>query len=43
MNIEDIDVCVISKDDLIKNKRASGRKMDIADTEKLDKLKNLPG
>jgi hypothetical protein len=37
--IEDIDISVISKKDLIKNKRASGRSMDIADAEKLDAVK----
>jgi len=31
------DVFVISRDDLIKNKRASGRSMDIADVERLEK------
>ena len=29
------DVFVISREDLIKNKKASGRSMDIADAEKL--------
>ena len=36
INVDDIDIFVISKDDLIKNKRASGRSMDIADAEKLE-------
>jgi hypothetical protein len=35
IKVEDIDVFVISKNDLIKNKTASGRSMDIADAEKL--------
>ncbi|MCL2688969.1 MAG: hypothetical protein FWE57_03855 [Chitinispirillia bacterium] len=33
---KDIDISVISRDDLIINKRASGRSMDIADAEKLE-------
>jgi predicted nucleotidyltransferase len=37
IKVEDIDIFVISKDDLIKNKTASGRSMDIADAEKLKK------
>ena len=40
IKVEDIDVFVISKDDLIKNKTASGRSMDIADAEKLVKYRN---
>ena len=40
IKVEDIDVFVISKDDLIKNKSASGRSMDIADVEKLVKYRN---
>ena len=39
IKIEDIDVCIISKDDLVKNKTASGRSMDIADAEKLLKYR----
>ena len=35
VKVGDTDVYVISKDDLIKNKRASGRSMDMADAEKL--------
>ena len=35
IKVEDIDVSIISRDDLIKNKTASGRSMDIADAEKL--------
>ena len=38
IKVEDIDVFVISKDDLINNKTASGRSMDLADAEKLAKL-----
>ncbi len=34
----DIDVYFISKEDLIKNKRALGRKQDLADIEKLEKI-----
>ena len=30
---DEIDICVISKEDLIKNKRASGRHRDLADIE----------
>ena len=40
IKVEDIDIFVISKDDLIKNKMASGRSMDIADAEKLVKYRN---
>jgi hypothetical protein len=39
IKVEDIDVFVISKEDLIKNKTASGRSMDIADAEKLVKYR----
>jgi hypothetical protein len=34
----DIDIFFISKQDLIKCKRASGRKQDLADIEKLEKI-----
>ncbi len=34
----DIQVFFISKEDLIKSKRASGRKQDLADAEKLEKI-----
>lgn len=34
----DIDAYFISKEDLIKNKQASGRKQDLADIEKLEKI-----
>jgi hypothetical protein len=37
MNIENIDISIISVNDLIENKVASGRSMDIADAEKLEK------
>jgi hypothetical protein len=40
IKVEDIEVFVISKDDLIKNKTASGRSMDIADAEKLVKYRD---
>ncbi|MDR0316252.1 MAG: nucleotidyltransferase [Treponema sp.] len=36
ITVEDINICVISRDDLIVNKRTSGRSMDIADAEKLE-------
>ena len=35
INVEGIYISLISRDDLIKNKRASGRSMDLADAEKL--------
>ena len=35
INVDGIDIYIISREDLIKNKRASGRSMDIADAEKL--------
>ena len=35
INVEGTDIFLISKEDLIKNKKASGRSMDIADIEKL--------
>ena len=37
VNVEGIDIFLISRDDLLKNKLASGRSMDIADAEKLEK------
>jgi len=36
INAEEIKISVISREDLIRNKRASGRSMDIADAEKLE-------
>lgn len=33
---DEIDICVISKEDLIKNKRASGRHRDLADIESFE-------
>jgi len=36
INVDNITINIISKDDLIKNKRASGRSYDIADAEKLE-------
>jgi hypothetical protein len=39
IKVEDIDVYILSKDDLVKNKTASGRSMDIADAEKLVKYR----
>jgi hypothetical protein len=35
ITIEGIDISVISKEDLIKNKKASGRHRDLADVENL--------
>lgn len=40
VNIDGIQVHILSKDDLIRNKRASGRAKDLADAEALEKLKN---
>ena len=37
INVEGLVINIISKEDLIKNKIASGRPMDIADAEKLQK------
>jgi hypothetical protein len=34
--VDDVDIYVISREALIKNKRASGRSMDIADVERLE-------
>ena len=39
IHIDGIDIFVISKNDLIKNKKASGRIMDMADAAKLEKHK----
>jgi len=36
ITIEGTDISLISKDDLIKNKKASGRKQDIADADNLE-------
>jgi hypothetical protein len=36
ITIDDIDVPIISKEDLIKNKKASGRLQDLADAESLE-------
>jgi hypothetical protein len=41
INVEDITIFVISREDLIKNKRASGRSMDIADAEKMEKQRQI--
>ena len=40
VNIEGIEVHIPSIDDLIRNKRASGRTKDLADAEALESLKN---
>ena len=37
INVDGINIHLISRNDLIKNKKASGRSMDIADAEKLEK------
>ena len=37
--VDGIEIAVISRDDLIKNKMASGRNMDISDAENLSKRK----
>ncbi len=37
--IEGIEVSVVCKDDLIKNKKAVGRHKDLADIERLEKIK----
>jgi hypothetical protein len=37
INFDGVDIPVISRNDLIINKRASGRTMDLADAEKLEK------
>ncbi|NOQ21115.1 MAG: hypothetical protein GQ565_00500 [Candidatus Aegiribacteria sp.] len=36
IRIDDIDIATISKDDLIKNKKASGRHRDLADIESIE-------
>ena len=38
LEIEDIEVSVVSKDDLIRNKRAVGRHKDLADVERLERI-----
>ena len=38
INADNTEINVISRADLIKNKKASGRSMDIADAERLEKL-----
>jgi hypothetical protein len=37
INFDGVDISVISRDDLIINKRATGRTMDLADAEKIEK------
>jgi len=39
IKIDDVDISVISKEDLITNKKASGRLMDMADAKKLEKMR----
>lgn len=39
VHVDGIDISLISFEDLLKNKRASGRSQDIADVEKLEKFK----
>ena len=41
INVDGTAIYVISREDLIKNKRASGRSMDIADAENLEKSVKL--
>ena len=41
VNIEEIEVHILSVDDLIANKKASGRTKDLADAEALESLKNF--
>jgi hypothetical protein len=41
IEVEDISVSVISLEDLILNKRASGRGQDIVDAEKLEALSGI--
>jgi hypothetical protein len=36
IKVEDIEIALISKEDLVKNKRASGRARDLADAENLE-------
>jgi hypothetical protein len=37
INFDGVNISVVSRDDLIKNKMATGRTMDLADAEKLEK------
>ena len=39
LNIDGIEVNVVGKDDLIRNKKAVGRHKDLADVERLEKIK----
>ena len=43
MNVDGLDIKVISLDDLIVNKRASGRPKDMADALALEELKARSG
>ena len=38
INVDGIDISILSKEDLVKNKKASGRSTDIADVEKLENI-----
>ncbi len=40
VSLEGIEVPIISLEDLIANKRAAGRKQDLADIERLESLQN---
>jgi hypothetical protein len=40
INVEGTEIAVISRDDLIKNKRATGRTQDLADAQTLEKWKD---
>ena len=43
INVKGTDISVISRNDLIKNKRATGRIQDLADAQNLEKWKKLKG
>lgn len=43
VDIDNLPVHILALDDLIQNKRASGRTKDLADAEALEALKNEPG
>jgi hypothetical protein len=41
VNLDGVEVCIPSLDDLIRNKRASGRTKDLADAEALEDIRKL--
>lgn len=41
INVEGTEISVISREDLIKNKKATGRTQDLADAQILEKLKDI--